>query len=469
MKKMFSALFPLDEAVSGRIKLLYAIAPMIAVAANGLVSCCASSFASVIADELGLLPYLAVIMMMDNLFNSLSAPIGGKLGDLFGRRTMMLIGIVPLIISILFCALAKSFFVFIVGWGLMGLALGITLPNADAMYPDMFCKKDCIRIANISNSVYSGSILLGNIGGGWLIDQIGVRSTMLLFTLVFFIAWLCLFFFSPDIRNISADVQIDWKGIISLLLMIGPFTVAFCLGGKQLAWSSPWLYGAFMLSIIGAVVFFRVEKTARQPLIDFKLFKIPYYLPAAFIILCKAAQSPLNQYSSVYGQMVLGYSATKIGTASILILIPTVIGPLVGQWLADTQKFRTAFAIASGLLMVFVLLNLFCMQPDMPFWLYMVIRGVGNLCTCFTLGPIISLLSVMLPAQLRGVGISLVSTILFIINTVLTSVAGMIYNIYESDILIAYRPMCVPSILITGVVIIIVIFGFKDLQIKTTE
>lgn len=458
--------YPVDEKTAESKKILLSLPMILITFTAGLVSCCSTTFTTQIASDVGAMEYLALIMLVYNLFNSLTAPVGGKIGDLYGRKRALMVGLIVSIVAVLLCVFATSPIMFIVGWSLVGLATGLVQPCMNGLFGDIYTNADRVRFNGLANGFNAAAVFVGNVLGGKLMDLIGSQNVMLVYMVLYVITWIALFLITPDIRVIGKNIKIDWIGIILMFLAIGPLTFAFATGGKQLSWSSPLIYILMACSVVCMFAFYKYEQKPVQPLIDFSVFKIKYFIPTLLILFCKAAQQPVQSYSNTFVKVVMNYSAAQQGLLQLLVLVPVFLSPIVGRWLAKTQKFRTCYTIAVTLLLVNVFAYYFLLTPDCPFVVLMIIRGIGNLCTCFSTAPVMALVMVLTADRVRGVGQGICVCLLYMFNTIMVAIGGLIYNAFGGDILVAYKYICYPTILIGAVLVFVLIFGFKNFRVE---
>ena len=203
-------------------------------------------------------------------------PISGRLGDMFGKRRMILILAIPLILGGIICALAPNVTVMIIGRALQGFGSGM-IPLGIAMLRDLVDK------AHLPAAIATVSATLG-VGGA-----IGLPLSA---ALIEFSSWRVLFFFGsaitvvvaalilkfiPAIPTIGAKTRFDWLGAIGLAIGL----IALMLGvskGSTWGWASP-----LVLSLlIGAVIVFLLwgvwELRTSAPLVDLRTAAIPRVL-----------------------------------------------------------------------------------------------------------------------------------------------------------------------------------------------
>ena len=125
-----------------------------------------------IGHELGDLEHLSWIVTVYLLTSTAVTPLYGKLSDAYGRRTIMLVGIVIFIIGSIACALAPSMFFLILARGLQGIGGGGLIAVAQTIIADIVPPKERGRYQVYFASVFMTSSLLGPVLGGFFAEKL---------------------------------------------------------------------------------------------------------------------------------------------------------------------------------------------------------------------------------------------------------------------------------------------------------
>ena len=345
--------YPLAENAPFMLKLSVAVPPllfMVIVSSIGLVR---NSLSTVVCEEANASEHYALIILISTLAGTLSSPIGGKLGDLYGRKRVALVGLIPLFFSMILCGLAKGAVLLGIGYALLGITYTCLYYLTNGFIIDAFQEKTRVKLISYVTAMNSLAGVLAPTMIGFLSDHIGAQRAMMCLGAFLIVAWVVMFVMYPDIKTNQKDIKIDYLGIILILLAVGPACIALSIGGKQLAWSSPCIWLMFVISAVFCIVFYKAEKKCTQPIIDFKLFKIPGFTSVLLFGCLFNCTSAFANYINLYCRNALDYNAAQLGSLNTLFCLPVFVVPLVGHYLAKTGNYRKVFA-ASVLFMLAV-------------------------------------------------------------------------------------------------------------------
>ncbi len=260
------------------------------------------------------------------LTSTVPIPIYGKLSDLYGRKPIMLFGIVVFLIGSALSGAAQSMDQLIAFRAFQGLGAAALEPMAIIIIGDLFPPRERGKWQGVSGSIYGLAAILGPLAGGWITDNASWRWVFYINIPVGIVALLVLIFLMPTLRHKAGQVSIDYIGAALLILGTIPLLLGFTLVGNQYAWLSPQIIGLFGGAVVVLIVLVFYEARLERLLVTV-IYSVSLY-GTAFAI-------PL------FAQGVLGTSATNSG----LILMPfmlTAIGGSVlsGLALTLTGKYK---------------------------------------------------------------------------------------------------------------------------------
>ncbi|WP_245923914.1 MFS transporter [Paractinoplanes atraurantiacus] len=287
----------------------------------------------VIRDEIGgsysLIQWLGAAYTLAMAIGLLT---GGRLGDIFGRRRMFLIGAAGFTLASLVCGLAQSPAQLITARAVQGLFGAVMLPQGLGMIKQMFSADEQAKAFGAFGPVMGLSSVGGPILAGWLVDAdyFGAGWRMIffinlplgLFALFGAVRWL------PEFRSAKAP-RLDWLGVI--LAAAGAFLLLYPLvQGRELDWPV-W---CFALLAVGVVVFglfaiyeARRERCGRDPLVTPSLFRKRAFSGGLAVgLVFFAALIGTGLVFTFYLQIGLGYSPLKAG----LTTLPQALGTVAG-------------------------------------------------------------------------------------------------------------------------------------------
>ncbi|TCL72928.1 MDR family MFS transporter [Rhizobium sp. BK251] len=280
---------------------------------------------------------------------SLSAvmPVYGKLGDLFGRKYVMMTAIAIFTVGSAVCGLAVSMNTLIAARVLQGLGGGGILVSIFAVNADLFEPRERARYQSYSSLVLMASGAIGPVLGGTMSDLFGWRSIFLVNVPIGFIVLAGLFTMLPY-RKPHRRPKIDYAGAI--LLALTTTSIVLAADGSELFGSllSPQCLGIIAFGAACAAAWVFVERRAPEPIVPLALFRNPTFgLLLGISVMSGAVAIGMVNYFALFLQTTTGLSPSMAGLLFILLTGGIVCGSLTaGRAISMTGRYKP-FAIAS--------------------------------------------------------------------------------------------------------------------------
>lgn len=291
------------------------------------------------------------------LANAVFVPIWGKLGDTIGRKKVYLLGFIIFIIGSVLAGLSWNLTSMIIFRVIQAIAGSADYPTAMAILAVTFDKgKERAQALGIWSASFAVAAVFGPLIGGPLIDSFGWRSVFLINLPVGLIGLVMAWIFVTESVSAKKTVDFDWWGAITL----GGALAALVLvldKGIDWGWVSWQSMLCYLATVIFSVLFYRIETTHGEPIVDFKFFKIPVFtntLINNFIVFMSMMGSFF--LIPVFAQTFLGYDATQTGYLFIPMAFAIMIaaplgGSLSGKVSARMVIMSSTFVSTIGLLM----------------------------------------------------------------------------------------------------------------------
>jgi len=298
------------------------------------------------------------------LTNTALVPIYGKLSDLYGRKPILMIGIVIFLIGSALCGLSGEPFLgnlfgggmmqLVVFRGLQGVGAAALGSVAFAIIADLFEPVDRPRYQGLFGAVFGLSSVIGPLLGGFLTDQVSWRWV---FYVNLPIGLIALAFIASKMPRLASGLKakVDWLGAFLILVFAVPLLLALTWGADgNYAWGSPQILGLFALSAVSLIAFLFVESRHESPILPLTLFKNPTFAWGALArFMIGAGFLGAILFLSLYLVQVQGVSATKAGTATIPLTVGLIIGAIgSGQIASRMGRYKPLMLIgliAAGL------------------------------------------------------------------------------------------------------------------------
>lgn len=314
------------------------------------------------------------------LTTSAVMPLYGKLGDLFGRKYVIMAAIAIFTLGSLVCGLAVSMDTLIAARVLQALGGGGIMVSIFSINADLFEPRERARYQSYSSLVLMASGALGPVLGGTLSDLFGWRSIFLV-NLPIGIAVLIGLALLLPYRKPNRKPKIDYAGAILLAGAVASIVFWADSGqifGSLIAWQSLAVVGFGALCAIGWVL---VERRAPEPVVPLSLFAKPTINLLLVISLVSGAIGIGSvNYIALYLQTTTGLSPSMAGLLFVATTGGIAIGSIVaGRLIAKSGRYKP-FSIASATLGV-ISLGIFSVlhagTPLIVIALVMLLQGVG--------------------------------------------------------------------------------------------
>ncbi|MBN3820279.1 MFS transporter, partial [Paraburkholderia sp. Se-20369] len=276
--------------------------------------------------------------------NAVAQITGGRLGDLYGRKRIFMIGMAGFVVASTLCGLASSGAVLVAGRVLQGLFAATLAPQVLATIRSVFTPHEQVRVMGFYGFVFGLAAVIGQLGGGALISLhpfgLGWRAIFLVNLPIGVLALLGSWRFIPESRPPRGQ-RIDLPGTVLLslflLMLVYPLTRGHEEGWPL--WMTACLIGA--LPMLGVLLKVEGRRLAagQDPLLDVRLFRNPvvalgltlaflfYMLSAFFLSYGIYLQGCLRWTPLAAGLAILPFG---LGFLSSPLLMPRLVGRLGG-------------------------------------------------------------------------------------------------------------------------------------------
>jgi EmrB/QacA subfamily drug resistance transporter len=282
-------------------------------------------------------------------------PIYGKLSDLYGRKVVVLIGVIIFLLGSVLSGQSRSMTELVVFRALQGLGSAGIFSTAFTVVADLFSPAERGKYQGLFGAVFGISSVIGPWLGGFLTDNLSWRWVFYVNMPIGLVALLFILLQMPPLKpKLTRKVSIDWKGSAALLLGILPILLALSLGGQEYPWGSWQVIGLFGLGAAGVLVFILVEKRAREPILPFDLFANRTFVlgNTAALLIAGVAFFGAIVFLPIYMVLVVGASASAAGLTVMPLTLGLVVSSFIsGQVVSRLGKYK--FLLLIGAVLVF--------------------------------------------------------------------------------------------------------------------
>jgi EmrB/QacA subfamily drug resistance transporter len=268
--------------------------------------------------------------------------VGGRLGDLRGRRRIFLIGGSLLLLGSVVAALAGGVEQLVTGRVIQGVAAAAILPTSLAMVAVGFPPEERPRAVAIWIAVAWGGQGVGPLIGGGLVDAFGWPGIFWV-NIPFGLAFLVLVLKTTPETRAEEGGRLDIPG--AFLIMTGLFLISFGLVQFDTAGAGELvlLFGGAVLSLVG---FAFVERRAEDPLMPLSVFRRPSFMGAVSAnFLANVAFAVVVFLMALYLQIVLEENPLTAGALLLPATATILLVNVIGERLTRQGRFRIAIAL----------------------------------------------------------------------------------------------------------------------------
>ncbi|MGI8901327.1 MAG: MFS transporter [Nocardioides sp.] len=279
--------------------------------------------------------------------------LGGRLGDLYGRRRIFVVGLVVFALASLVGGFAQNEAMLLTSRGMQGLGAAIASPTALALITTTFPAGPQRNRAFAIYAAMSGAgAAVGLILGGWLTgldfillgaDVSGWRLTFLINVPIDIVAALAAPYLLAESDKHAGEL--DLPGALTWTLgLIGIVYGLTRAGNPDQGWSDPLALASLAVGVVLLVLFIAIERRVEHPLLPFRILANRTRATSfAVMMLVPAAMFAMFFFLSLFVQNVMGYTPLKTGFAFLpfsfgIVIAATIASKLMPKvdprWLA---------------------------------------------------------------------------------------------------------------------------------------
>ena len=311
---------------------------------------------------------------------TVSTPIYGKVGDLYGRRVIFQTAILIFLAGSLLAGLAQGMAQLILCRGVQGVGAGGVMTMTFAIVGDVVSPRQRGRYIGLLAGVWAFASVLGPLIGGFIVDNVSWRWVFLINLPVGAIALVV----TSSVLHLPVSRQrhrIDVEGACMLVAGVSMLLLVLVWGGTAYPWSSPVISGLALTAFSLLTAFAFWEKRAQEPILPLHLFRNPVFFVSSMLgFLSGVALFGGVIFLPLFLQVVTGVSATKSG----LLLLPLTAGIVTGsvgsgRIISRTGRYRIwpigGFAMATVGMSLLTIMR--AETPPLLSSIYMTVLGLG--------------------------------------------------------------------------------------------
>lgn len=345
-----------------------------------------------IAGEMGGLNHYAWVATSYMLTSTVSAPLYGKISDLYGRRIIFQMAICVFLAGSVLAGLSQSMIQLVAFRAVQGLGAGGIMVLSMAIIGDIVAPRERGRYQGMMGTVFAVSSVIGPLLGGFAVDHLSWRWIFYVNLPVGLVALVV----TTAVLNIPFVRQphsVDYTGSALLVGTATCFLLVTVWGGQEYEWGSAVIIGLAAASAMLLAGFIAWERRVSEPVLPLRLFSNPTFtisVVALFIVGLSMFGAMI--FLPLFFQIVTGTSATRSG----LLMLPLIGGLMTasigsGQIITRVGRYKI-FPVVGSVFLVIGLGLLSTLESDTS----RLVSGVSMATTGFGLGLIMPVLMLVL-------------------------------------------------------------------------
>jgi EmrB/QacA subfamily drug resistance transporter len=334
----------------------------------------------------------------------------GVLGDRYGRKKMLMVGLTLFMLASALCAWAQTPNQLVAFRALLGIGGAAVLPISLAIITVVFPPNERGKAIGIWAAAVGGAVAIGPVLGGFLLEHFWWGSVFLINVPVVAGALIGIWLVVPESMNPKPG-RLDPLGLLLSIVGLTAMVYGIMKGGDDHDWAQ-WLVWIPIIAGLGMLILFVViESRSDHPSLDLTLFKIrSYSTPLATVTLVFAAMSGSLLFLSFYMQEVRDWSPLKAG----LYTLPVAVGQLIAAPNSNRMvaRFGARRWAPLGLgLVIIVYSGLTFIKQDTPNWLLVLAFFSLGLGLGSVIAPMTTRMTLATPPLRSGAGSAAQNTV----------------------------------------------------------
>src|SRR2546423_2210550 len=294
----------------------------------------------IVADVNGVATY-AWVGTAYRVASATMVPISGRLGDLFGRKLFIIIGLAGFLVASALCGMSQTMLELILFRGIQGLFGGILMSSVFAVVADLYPPKVRAKMQGIFSGTFALAAVIGPTAGGVITDTLGWRWVFSINLPLGVAALAVIIKGMPAVRTTASRSDIDVRGAVTLAATVVPLLTALSLS-RDHEWTSPLILGLLAFAAVALALFVRIERTQRHPIIPFGLFRVGAFTTAIVVGFFSAVgMFGVSLFVPLVYQGELGLTASDSGKLVTPMTLGMFVGSVItGQLISRIESYR---------------------------------------------------------------------------------------------------------------------------------
>ena len=366
---------------------------------------------------------------------------GGVLGDRFGRRRLMLIGLAVFGTSSLICSFATSATEVIVTRAVMGAGGAAMMPATLSIISNVFNDEERPRAIGVWAGLSGSFVALGPITGGVLLSHFWWGSVFLVNVPVSAVAIVLIWTLVPESRDPNPQRVQPFSVLLSVVGLVS-LVYGIIKGGERGSFTSGSVVLPLLAGLVLLTVFVLRERTSESPVLDVSLFgNRTFSAGSTAISLNSFALFGATFYLTFYLQFVRDYSPLDAGLRMTPGALALMFFSSRSAWWV--RRYGTRAVCATGLLLVaLAFTGIHLVQADSSTWLLEALLFLQGIGMAHAFAPATAAIMSTVPRDRAGAGSAVNNTVRQVGGALGVAVIGsLISALYRAHVTPALQPL----------------------------
>ena len=276
--------------------------------------------------------------------------LGGRAGDLTGRKRVFLAGLVVFTSASLLCAVASGETMLILARGLQGLGAALVSPAALSIVTTTFREgPERTKALGVWAAIAVGGGAVGLVLGGFLVEVLSWPWIFFVNVPVGIVAFVLSMRLVPESKDEHAHRSFDIAGAATVTGGLIALVYGIVRSAES-GWGSAEVLGFLALSAVLLVAFVLIERRSVEPLVRLSIFSVKTVRGAnVAMFIVAAGLFSMFFFNTLYVQRVLGFSPLEAGFAFVPFTAGVIVGAGLSQKLVPALGAREVPLIGLGL------------------------------------------------------------------------------------------------------------------------
>ncbi len=333
---------PSDLSPEQRRYVLYAcMAAIFTAAVEGTIV--ATALPTIVTD-LGGFSLFSWVFAAYMLTQAVTIPIYGRLADLYGRRTVIFVGLGLFLVASTLCGFAQSMLQLVLFRALQGLGAGAIQPIAVTIVGDIYPGVQRVKVQPYLSGVFASSSIAGPALGAFIVANLGWPVVFWLNVPICIIAFLMLLVFLKETPR-KIEHTIDLAGSLLLMLAIALLLLPL-MEAEALRW---WIIPLVLTSVAVFALFLRQERDSPEPLLPAALWRDPVLFNGVLGSFAIGAMiMGISVFLPTYLQAVMKRSVLDAGIMLGILSLTWPIASIFSTRFSVRSSYRTVAVIGTA-------------------------------------------------------------------------------------------------------------------------